>query len=768
MKKISFKLPEELAAEPILKNFTDEHWRALVQHGVNLLNSGKDLFKDLTDIEQENSNLRRQLHQQQLDLEFKFRNEKQQFEEQINMQSTEVANLHQQLKTQHQELETKIRAERQILDETIRRQLTDEYTRLFSLKVSAAESTYVNILEEKNRELERFKKAIISLESKIDIQHESEAKLRTLTSNLEASLEKQYADRFALSEKRTTEILNKQFEDRLAESIKTETGKAQDRINSLNERIEYYRDEMKRAKETNTSLTLQVQTLIDEMRKDREYAKDQLESKIQELKAQHDQERSILKKQAKNSNLDAEIKDLREQLSISNAAQAETRKFLQLQSDASTNDIKDYLSTNLADVTKFFRGTNNDKGTLGEQLIENIIISRKFTNSELQCTSKNPDEGDFLFKWGKLNCLIEVKNKKTITVEDREKFESNVKTSNVNSGIFISLQTYKFGPQIRECISFTTINEKPVFYVYLPANLSETIDYPILCLKAHVENSNIENADDINEMMKLLLSDSYAFCITVADRDLSEIKKLKAQIVDLESHLETTNLLISRQLEILSLFSDKYLQQALRHIPATTRAKIKKVKEIPEPTTPPAPRITVRKVRKTSIDEPTDTDEKKRKSKEPDRTNYETTEEYLINYFYHLINEHAINRAKTKPRPPICTIEDLRPIADATDETFTDEQLESFASTARTRFASEILRNDLIETLAKYAMKHGFYMPRTELVGKGKLISIVNFNKLTSLWTRPHNELCRLTQKFMEKNNMQIPAEDNTSETAED
>ena len=124
------------------------------------------------------------------------------------------------------------------------------------------------------------------------------------------------------------------------------------------------------------------------------------------------------------------------------------------------------IITNQKAELKKFTGTNDEKGTMGEEAIRNIL-TEEFKEAIVLDTSGQTSRGDLLFKWRNLCCLIEVKNKLSLRYEDIAKFKFDIKDSGVNCGIFVSLHTDQFPGMNRDCIQIETVHDVPCVFIHL-------------------------------------------------------------------------------------------------------------------------------------------------------------------------------------------------------------------------------------------------------------------------------------------------------------
>ena len=154
------------------------------------------------------------------------------------------------------------------------------------------------------------------------------------------------------------------------------------------------------------------------------------------------------------------------------------------------------LTSLLTPVAKFYSGSNSEKGNGGENIIHNILLSSEnYNDAIIEDVSGQTACGDIYFAWRQLKCMIEVKNKKTITKEDMSKFDRDVtelsNAKKINCAMMISLQTNIFPSQNRNYIRLSIIENTPVIYSYL-SNMND-IHYAISCLEQVVMSNAVAN-----------------------------------------------------------------------------------------------------------------------------------------------------------------------------------------------------------------------------------------------------------------------------------
>jgi len=105
------------------------------------------------------------------------------------------------------------------------------------------------------------------------------------------------------------------------------------------------------------------------------------------------------------------------------------------------NRINDINQNFFKFFNKFDAG-NVEKGNFGEKFIQSYLYD-KFSNCSIIDTHKHTSFGDMLFKFEKLNTMVESKNVMSLKKDDINKFYKDIKirteNSEINSALFISL-----------------------------------------------------------------------------------------------------------------------------------------------------------------------------------------------------------------------------------------------------------------------------------------------------------------------------------------
>lgn len=151
------------------------------------------------------------------------------------------------------------------------------------------------------------------------------------------------------------------------------------------------------------------------------------------------------------------------------------------------NDLIDNINNTLKPIVRFYSSKSaEEKGSTGEKFIYNILTTDdKYSDAQVEDTSGQAKHGDLYFKWKQMRCMIEIKNKITITRADIEKFERDVdvcrsSSQSINCALFISLQTDIFPNKPRSLIQFDYYQNTLIAYLYMSS--INDVHYAIGCL----------------------------------------------------------------------------------------------------------------------------------------------------------------------------------------------------------------------------------------------------------------------------------------------
>ncbi len=202
------------------------------------------------------------------------------------------------------------------------------------------------------------------------------------------------------------------------------------------------------------------------------------------------------------------------------------------------NEIK----LSLEPLNKMYNGTNNEKGVLGENVIKNFLENEsRYETAKISDTSGQAHLGDIHFEWKKLKCLIEVKNKKQLKIEDMDKFINDIKFSygcgKINSALFISLHTSNFPNRSKEVMQLDFCNTLPIIYLHL-VHMSD-LHYALLCLENLIKIDTSQS--DENKLLLNHFKDYYNLLNTLRDKSTKLITTKQKELLQEQKHLTLLN-----------------------------------------------------------------------------------------------------------------------------------------------------------------------------------------------------------------------------------
>jgi hypothetical protein len=400
-------------------------------------------------------------------------------------------------------------------------QTQDELDRLSEVKIKRIEDSYIQQIKSNTETIGSLKEDLIKLQE------------RLAAKDLQCS---------TISEKRSEEV--KQLLDEIKIERELHAHAIEKKVKELNLQTENTIHEHKQREETiKSTYELSIAQMQASLNREKDLIKESAKKELEnfEIKAAADRANLnsvILSHQETIANIKQQLKATallyEGHLKLSNTT-AETKK----ESVEMLTEIKQHITSELVPVNKFLGGTNQEKGSLGENFVLEVLQSNKrFVGAEIIHVAHQSDEGDLHFNWEKLKCLIEIKNKKIITPGDIAKFKSNVSSSSVNSGLFISLQTGKFGNTIRDLISYDTINEKPIVYLYLDSTNLSSIENPILSLNHILKVSESNSSTDNQAQLDVYISYIGRQRINLASRRAkltAEIKSIDRELIEISN-----------------------------------------------------------------------------------------------------------------------------------------------------------------------------------------------------------------------------------------
>jgi len=170
------------------------------------------------------------------------------------------------------------------------------------------------------------------------------------------------------------------------------------------------------------------------------------------------------------------------------------------------NRINDINQNFFKFFNKFDAG-NVEKGNFGEKFIQSYLYD-KFSNCSIIDTHKNTSFGDMLFKFEKLNTMVESKNVMSLKKDDINKFYKDIKirteNSEINSALFISLNECNLFDNSRY-FSFEIKNKIPIIFISNVFKNPELMRFSIIILNYISKfisnfNNNISVHNIVNDL----------------------------------------------------------------------------------------------------------------------------------------------------------------------------------------------------------------------------------------------------------------------------
>lgn len=349
------------------------------------------------------------------------------------------------------------------------------------------------------------------------------------------------------------------------------------------------------------------------------------------------------------------------------------------------------LIQQLQPVIKFHTGTNEEKGSLGEQSVMNVIKNdMRYADAKVLDTSGQTASGDFHMHWDKLKCMFEIKNKKTLTLEDMNKFERDVKESSsvINCAIFVSLKTDMFPNRSREIIQLDMINNIPVIYTYLSDPIQ--IHYSIICIR-NILNSSNNNDEQTQKLLAYFQRYTKDVCYYYSFFT-KQLKQKQNEIRNIQKEISKLGILDEELSKNVSLLVD------VNNDSASTNLSDNET----EPET------------NTNNDTKSTTTDKKQSSLPEHETlninNIDEATNQVVDYFiaYNLATDSPINITNITEHFSISATYLLKKLGG----------IKHIQQLARTKIFHDLISSDIINKLYLYKTANGFYPKRPELVKK--------------------------------------------------
>lgn len=217
-----------------------------------------------------------------------------------------------------------------------------------------------------------------------------------------------------------------------------------------------------------------------------------------------------------------------------NAKQMNNQELFNINYTKNTQKLNELAET-LKPIKEYYQGTNMQKCQSSEFIVYDYLC-KTFLHSVVNQTGQTDHAADIKFLYNKLNCIIEVKNKKVLTRDDIQKFLSDLraaKDSGVNCGIFISLQTDRFPDKPNTPLIIEYDSVIPVVYLYADVLNLTAIKYAIVYLELIL--SNVHKSDESTQVLCRHLNDFYNNITSMKDFLQDRIRVLRLEISKTES-----------------------------------------------------------------------------------------------------------------------------------------------------------------------------------------------------------------------------------------
>lgn len=421
-------------------------------------------------------------------------------------------------------------------------------------QLKALTSSFEDKEKQHNIALDKLKKQLISQKNTItnDLKQQHETKITDLQAQLHAihstELEKLQTKIDSLQtelrkkEQSTQELIDFSLENAEKQHSSIREALAA-QVNKLREENESLKNTIKNNEEAlSFSISTAVASSLTSIKQQHEERIIELHSQINSQKEAYSQtlHQSLQEMKAVLSST-YEQKTLEYEKTI--ASLTNSISSLQQERNSSITSSITSLSNKLDPLVKMYTGTNEEKGSLGEKSIRDILINDpSYKEAIINDTSSSRALGDFIFKWRTLSCLFEIKNKKTLTLEDMNKFARDIRDSasstfHVNCGVFVSIHTNNFPSRTRETIQLDYIDSIPVVYIHAPPPSTSVTSAIILLDKVlSIAAASSETSSSIN-FLQQSIRQHYNFLLSNKKDIEKEITTHKRAIVSLTKKL---------------------------------------------------------------------------------------------------------------------------------------------------------------------------------------------------------------------------------------
>lgn len=502
MKEIIIKVSENYHIPSNIINISTDEWELILSSISNLFLKHDSISAKITE-----SDIQRTIDD-------KYSAQISSLEDKINTQLKEITSIKEdhdkQLKKQRKEIETQFKVSNTASIQSIKVSLQE---------ISDSKDAIIKSFKNQVTELQQ---TLAELNNPLHIQiNKQTLELKELKDSYENQLKKQrkeIEDQYNASNKLLLQETS-ESKDLIIQSLKIQ-------INELPQHItKIHNDQI-------STMQLQINTYHDQLAAQSNKANKQATAAIQQLTAEHKSE--ITNIHAQYFDQMNKLHD-QENKRIADKTASMTDQF-NAQVNAQTN-LQNILLKALEPVTKFYGGTALEKGNGGEVAVREILISSKsYDEAIIEDVSGHAANGDIIFTWKKMRCLIEVKNKSYITKDDIDKFMRDVtQTNNINCALFISLQSNNLPGKSRELLQLDYINGIPVLYTFMPPPLKE-IHFAIACLERIIQT--YDSTNNYQEELQQYFIRYYADVLEYQKFFDQEIQKRQKEIKALTKHFD--------------------------------------------------------------------------------------------------------------------------------------------------------------------------------------------------------------------------------------
>jgi hypothetical protein len=206
------------------------------------------------------------------------------------------------------------------------------------------------------------------------------------------------------------------------------------------------------------------------------------------------------------------------------------------------------LRQSLDPILKFYQTTTNavQKGENGENRVQKILVSH-YPAANIVDMSKVAHSGDMFFEHMGIKCMVEVKNKKVISLSDIEKFHNDVNSQEgkINCALFISILSPNIPHKGDFCIEIHGI---PCLYMHMYDDKSMKV--AVESMRSIVHTGGEEKDQSTADIITTIFN---GFKTTRLEKS-----RLQKVVRVLFAQIETTKITINNLTSQMSLVSELY------------------------------------------------------------------------------------------------------------------------------------------------------------------------------------------------------------------